>query len=69
MKQRDKNNLIGELLRNYRKSSGLNSFQYAEMLGIPRSHMYRIEGGEDITVSTLNNICSKLNLVVTVEEL
>jgi transcriptional regulator with XRE-family HTH domain len=52
---------IGRRLRAYRLGSGLRAAQVADLLGISRSAVYRIEAGEVVKIETLERLAGVLN--------
>ena len=51
---------IGNRLRAYRIGKGLAAAQVAEMLGVSRAAVYRIEAGEVIKIETLERLAGVL---------
>ena len=51
---------IGNRLRAYRIGKGLAAEQVAEMLGVSRAAVYRIEAGEVIKIETLERLAGVL---------
>ena len=55
---------IGGRLRAYRIGKGLNAEQVAEMLGVSRAAVYRIETGEVVKIETLDRLATVLETSV-----
>ena len=58
---------LGELLRQRRESLGLSKTAAAERAGRVREVIYRLEGGQEASVSSLFDILRALNLVMHIE--
>lgn len=55
---------IGSRLRAYRIGKGLSADQIAEMLGVSRAAVYRIEAGEVVKVETLERLANVLGVSI-----
>ena len=55
---------IGERLRAYRIGKGLNAEQIADLLGVSRAAVYRIEAGEVVKIETLDKLAAVLETSV-----
>jgi HTH-type transcriptional regulator/antitoxin HipB len=58
---------LGRQLRQYRESLGMSKSQLAEKAGKVREVVYRIEAGEDTTVSSLMAVLGALGLAMRLE--
>lgn len=58
---------LGSQLRDRRKALGLNKSQLAEKAGKVREVVYRLEAGEDTTVSSLMAVLGALGLAIRLE--
>jgi HTH-type transcriptional regulator/antitoxin HipB len=58
---------LGELLRQRRESLGLSKTAAAERAGRVREVIYRLEGGQEASVSSLFDALRALNLVMHIE--
>lgn len=58
---------LGRLIKERRESLRLNKKQLAERAGKVREVVYRLESGEDVTVSSLLAILSALGLGLRIE--
>jgi HTH-type transcriptional regulator/antitoxin HipB len=58
---------LGELLRQRREHLGLSKKAVAERAGRVREVIYRLEGGEEVAVSSLFDVLRSLNLVMRIE--
>lgn len=58
---------LGELLRQRRESLGLSKTAAAERAGRVREVIYRLEGGQEASVSSLFDMLRALNLVMHIE--
>lgn len=58
---------LGELLRQRREDLGFSKKAVAERAGRVREVVYRLENGEEASVSSLFNVLRALNLVVRLE--
>ncbi len=74
MKEEDKERLlqkrkeIGDTLREERKKRGLSESEFAEMLGVDRTTVNKIENGKwNFTIDYLNLFLSKLNSLLEIK--
>ncbi|WP_457394151.1 helix-turn-helix domain-containing protein [Roseateles sp. P5_E1] len=58
---------LGELLRQRREALGLSKKAVAERAGRVREVIYRLEGGEEASVSSLFDVLRSLNLAMRLE--
>lgn len=58
---------LAELLRQRREALGLSKTAVAERAGRVREVVYRLEGGEDASVSSLFDVLRSLNLAMRLE--
>lgn len=58
---------LGRQLSDRRKALGLNKSQLAEKAGKVREVVYRLEAGEDTTVSSLMAVLGALGLAIRLE--
>jgi transcriptional regulator with XRE-family HTH domain len=58
---------LGDLLRQRREELGLGKKAVAERAGRVREVVYRLEGGEEASVSSLFDVLRALNLVMRIE--
>ncbi|HEY4082540.1 MAG TPA: helix-turn-helix transcriptional regulator [Burkholderiaceae bacterium] len=58
---------LGELLRRRRDDLGLGKKAVAERAGRVREVIYRLEGGDEASVSSLFDVLRALNLVMHIE--
>ena len=58
---------LGQQLRAHRKARGLSKSALAERAGKVREVIYRLEAGEDATVSSLMAVMGALGLVMRME--
>ena len=58
---------LPELLRRAREARGLSQASVGKAAGIPQSHVARIEGGDDIRLSTAGRVAGVLGLKITIE--
>ena len=58
---------LGELLRQRREELGLGKKAVAERAGRVREVVYRLEGGDEASVSSLFDVLRSLNLVMHIE--
>jgi transcriptional regulator with XRE-family HTH domain len=58
---------LGSQLRERREALGLNQSQLAEKAGKVREVVYRLEAGEDTTVSSLMAVLAALGLAIRLE--
>lgn len=58
---------LGQLLRERREALGLGKKQLAERAGKVREVIYRLEAGEDVTVSSLLAVLSALGMGMRIE--
>lgn len=59
---------LGHLLRAQREASGLSKKELAQRAGKVREVIYRLEAGEDVTVSSLLAVLSALGLAIRIEK-
>ena len=60
------NNLSG-MFRRARTARGLSQASVGKALGIPQSHVARIEAGDDIRLSTATRMAEALGLTIKIE--
>ena len=58
---------LGRQLRSHRESLGMGKSELAEKAGKVREVVYRLEAGEDTTVSSLMAVLAALGLVMRLE--
>jgi len=58
---------LGELIRRRREDLGLSKTAVAERAGRVREVVYRIEGGEEVSLSSLFDVMRALKLVMHIE--
>jgi HTH-type transcriptional regulator / antitoxin HipB len=58
---------LGELLKQRREALGLSKTAVAEQAGRVREVIYRLEGGQEASVSSLFDVLRALKLVVRIE--
>ncbi|WP_457325114.1 helix-turn-helix domain-containing protein [Roseateles sp. P5_E11] len=58
---------LGELLQQRREALGLSKKAVAERAGRVREVIYRLEGGEEASVSSLFDVLRSLNLAMRLE--
>jgi predicted transcriptional regulator len=58
---------LGDLLRRRREELGLGKKAVAERAGRVREVVYRLEGGEEASVSSLLDVLRALNLVMHIQ--
>ena len=58
---------LGDLLRRRREDLGLSKKAVAERAGRVREVVYRLEGGDEASVSSLFDLLRSLNLVMRIE--
>lgn len=58
---------LGDLLRQRREALGLSKKAVAERAGRVREVVYRLEGGEEASVSSLFDVLRALNLAMRLE--
>lgn len=58
---------LGDRLRTRREALGLSKKALAERAGKVREVIYRIEGGQDVSVSSLLDVLRALQLVMRIE--
>jgi len=58
---------LGPVLRTRRQALGLSKKELAQRAGKVREVIYRIEGGEDVTLSSLMAVLGALGLVMRLE--
>lgn len=58
---------LATLLKSQRQSAGLSKTALAQRAGKVREVIYRLEAGEDVTVSSLMAVLTALGLVLRVE--
>lgn len=59
---------LGRVLRSRREAAGLSKKELAQRAGKVREVIYRLEAGEDVTVSSMLAVLSALGLVVRLEK-
>jgi len=59
---------LGRVLRSRREAAGLSKKELAHRAGKVREVIYRLEAGEDVTVSSMLAVLSALGLVVRLEK-
>ena len=59
--------VVGQRIAKLRKSKGFSQDQFAELAGLDRAHLYRIETGKQasMTIKTLKLIADALEVRVT----
>lgn len=61
----DINRLVGERIRTLRRRKGITQDQLAELTGLNRVHLYRLENGrQSMTLNTLKIIADTLEVRV-----
>jgi transcriptional regulator with XRE-family HTH domain len=56
--------IIGSMIRNFRKEKNLTQQQLADFLGVDRQYVWRLEnGGVNFTMDYLDKVITKLNCV------
>ncbi len=59
--------LVGEAIREARKSKNLTQEQLGEKLGVKKSQISRFENGNGITISSLSKIFKALDIPINLE--
>ena len=60
---------IGKRIAELRKKKGLNTYQLADMIGITRMHLWRVENGKYSTgIDTISKIANALGCRVDLVE-
>ncbi len=59
-------NTPGTLLRQLRQSKGMTQAQLGKAVGIPQSHIHRIEAGADLRTSTLVALAQALGYDIAI---
>jgi y4mF family transcriptional regulator len=60
--------LLGQIIKNHRKKSGLSQQQLAEMVGVGKTVVFDLEKGKDtVKLSTLMRVLKGLNISVKLE--
>jgi transcriptional regulator with XRE-family HTH domain len=58
--------VVGQRIAKLRKKSGLTQDQFAEVTGLNRTHLYRLETGkQSMTLKTLKIVADSLGVPVT----
>jgi transcriptional regulator with XRE-family HTH domain len=60
---------LGQVIRDTRKGANLKATAIAERSGRARNVLYRLEGGQDITVASLFDILRAMKLALRLEPL
>jgi transcriptional regulator with XRE-family HTH domain len=60
----DINRAVGERIRRLRSKKGITQDQLAELTGLNRVHLYRLENGRQSTLNTLKIIADTLEVRV-----
>lgn len=60
---------LGEAIREARKAARLKATAIAERSGRSRNVLYRLEGGEDVTVASLLDVLRAMGLTIRLERL
>ncbi len=65
MALQDAEKIVGETIRKIRRKKGVTQEQLADLAGINRTHMYRIENGQvKTTIGSLQRIANALQVRV-----
>ncbi len=63
MALQDPEKIVGETIRKIRRKKGVTQEQLADLAGINRTHMYRIENGQvKTTIGSLQRIANALQV-------